>query len=128
VAAALAAEYKAAGESVQTEARQKLNRHLANALREHLADPFRAATFEPSWRNAAVMGLAHAIATDGAFDLLPVLADALEEAGCNDSAILAHARGPNLHTSGCWVLDLVLDRDPGMAGRFPPGAGESHAD
>jgi hypothetical protein len=43
-------------------------------------------------------------------DRLSVLADALEEAGCTDPAILGHLRGPGPHARGCWCLDLLLDR------------------
>jgi hypothetical protein len=51
-----------------------------------------------------------AIYTDRAFDRLPILADALEEAGCTDAAILEHCRGPGPHVRGCWVVDLLLDK------------------
>jgi hypothetical protein len=40
---------------------------------------------------------------------LVVLADALEEAGCQDWEFLAHLRGPGPHVRGCWALDLILD-------------------
>jgi hypothetical protein len=43
-------------------------------------------------------------------DCLSVLADALEEAGCDNQEILNHLRGPKPHTRGCWCLDLLLDR------------------
>ena len=45
-----------------------------------------------------------------AFDRLPILADALEEAGCDDPAILAHLRGDGPHCRGCWVVDLALGK------------------
>jgi hypothetical protein len=41
---------------------------------------------------------------------LGVLADALEEAGCDNPDILSHLRGPGPHTRGCWVVDLVLGK------------------
>ena len=41
---------------------------------------------------------------------LPILADALEDAGCADAAILAHCRGPGEHVRGCWVVDLLTGR------------------
>lgn len=43
-------------------------------------------------------------------DRLAVLADALEDAGCTEVAILEHLRGPGPHVRGCWVVDLLLDR------------------
>jgi hypothetical protein len=50
---------------------------------------------------------------DGALDLvrLPILADALEEAGCTDDDILGHLRGPGSHVRGCWALDLILGKE-----------------
>jgi hypothetical protein len=46
-----------------------------------------------------------------AFDHLPILADALEEAGCTNADILNHLRGPGPHVRGCWVVDLLLDKE-----------------
>ncbi len=46
-----------------------------------------------------------------AFDRLPILADALEEAGCDHPDVLAHCRGPGPHARGCWVVDLVLGKE-----------------
>jgi hypothetical protein len=63
---------------------------------------------EPSWLQAGVVSLARAIYAERAFDRLPVLADALEEAGCADAGILNHLRGPGPHALGCWCLDLLL--------------------
>jgi hypothetical protein len=45
-----------------------------------------------------------------AFDRLPVLADALEEAGCTNADILDHLRGPGPHARGCWAVDLLLGK------------------
>jgi hypothetical protein len=63
---------------------------------------------DPSWRNRDVMGLAAAIDAELAFDRLPILADALEDAGCADARLLAHCRGPGPHVHCCWALDAVL--------------------
>jgi hypothetical protein len=57
-----------------------------------------------------VTALAEAIYADRAFDRMPVLADALEEAGCSDDQILSHCRGEGPHVRGCWVVDLVLGK------------------
>lgn len=69
--------------------------------------PFPIVGVRPSWQAAPLLRLAQAIYTDRAFDLLPILADALEEAGCHD-AVLAHCRGGGEHVRGCWVVDLVI--------------------
>jgi hypothetical protein len=58
-----------------------------------------------------VRGLAEAIYEERAFDRLPILADALEEAGCTDEALLGHLRGPGPHVMGCWALDLILGKE-----------------
>jgi hypothetical protein len=57
-----------------------------------------------------VVALGQAIYHDRAFDRLPILADALEEAGRRDAEILTHCRGPGPHVRGCWVVDLVTRR------------------
>jgi hypothetical protein len=44
------------------------------------------------------------------FTAMPILADALQDAGCDDADILTHCRGDGPHVRGCWVVDLVLDR------------------
>ena len=57
-----------------------------------------------------ISNLAQSIYTDRAFERMPILADALEEAGCNDAAILGHCRGPGPHVRGCWVVDFLLGK------------------
>lgn len=74
------------------------------------ADPFRLIGPEPRWRTPAVLALASSIVNDRAFDRLPILADALEEAGCDDADVLAHCRGPGPHFYNCWVLRLIFCR------------------
>jgi hypothetical protein len=72
---------------------------------------FRLAALDPAWRTPTVRKLAEAIYEERAFDRLPILADALEEAGCNDAGVLGHCRGPGPHARGCWVTDLVLGKE-----------------
>ena len=79
-------------------------------VRDLFGDPFRPVAFDPRWRTAAALGLARAAHADGAFDRLPILADALEEAGCEDAVVLAHCRGGGPHARGCWVVDGLLGR------------------
>jgi hypothetical protein len=73
-------------------------------------NPFRSVTFAPDWRTPDVMALARTIYEERAFDLMPVLGDALEDAGCTDPDILDHCRGDDYHTRGCWVVDLILGK------------------
>jgi hypothetical protein len=63
-----------------------------------------------AWGSGAVVRLARAIRAGRAFDRLPILADALQEAGCQDAALLSHCRRPGPHGKDCWVVDRILDR------------------
>ena len=65
--------------------------------------------FRLHWRTAAVVALARSIRDDRSLDLLPILADALEEAGCDLARLLEHLRDTRLeHFRGCWALRLCL--------------------
>jgi len=79
-------------------------------LRDVFGNPFRLVTFDPRWRTSDVVGLARAIYDDGAFERMPILADALMDAGCEDEHIIGHCRGDRTHVRGCWVVDLVLGK------------------
>jgi hypothetical protein len=70
--------------------------------------PFRPVTLDPAHRTDAALALARSMYDARDFAAMPILADALEEAGCEDPEILTHCRGPGPHTWGCWVADLVL--------------------
>jgi hypothetical protein len=63
-----------------------------------------------AWSGGLVVRLAAGTADQGRFEQLPVLADALEEAGCTEQDILKHCRGLGPHTRGCWVIDLLLGK------------------
>jgi hypothetical protein len=85
-----------------------LARDACDILRDLLGNPFRPFTFDPAWVHSEARRLAISIATSRQFEDLPILADALEEAGCTDETILRHCREPGVHVSGCWVLNTVL--------------------
>jgi formylglycine-generating enzyme required for sulfatase activity len=70
--------------------------------------PADAAAFDPAWLTETVLSLARGIAADVALDRLPILADALEEAGCDNFALLNHFRSPEPHRVECWALRRVL--------------------
>jgi hypothetical protein len=61
-----------------------------------------------SWLTPNVLALARLASEERQFDVLPILADALEEAGCTDRIILDHLRRPGPHVRGCWAVDIVL--------------------
>jgi hypothetical protein len=66
---------------------------------------------EPSWLTSTVVALARGIDAEDAFDRLPILADALQDAGCADEEVLAHCRAGGPHAHGCVVVDLLLGRE-----------------
>jgi hypothetical protein len=80
-------------------------------LRDIFGNPFRPVALDPALRTLTVTTLAQAIYTDRRFEAMPILADALEVAGCTDDEILAHCRGDGPHVLGCWLLDLILEKD-----------------
>jgi hypothetical protein len=86
------------------------NRVQSNMLRDIFGNPFHPTTLDPAWLTPTVKALAQAIYTDRTFEAMPVMGDALEEAGCTNEDVLSHCRGPGLHTRGCWALDLVLGK------------------
>jgi hypothetical protein len=86
----------------------------ANLLRDIFGNPFRPVVVDPrraAWNNGLVLKLARTTYDDRAFDRLPVLADALEDAGCSDAQLLGHLRGSGPHVRGCWALDLILAKE-----------------
>jgi hypothetical protein len=85
-------------------------RFLSELVRDIFGNPFRLVSFDPSWLTSDVVALATGIYHDRAFDRLPILADALQDAGCGNDDILTHLRGPGPHVLGCWVIDLVLGK------------------
>ncbi len=82
----------------------------AALVREVFGNPFRPAVLPAALRTPVVLGLARQAYAEHDFALLPVLADALEDAGCEDGQLLAHLHGPGPHVRGCWALDRILGR------------------
>jgi hypothetical protein len=64
--------------------------------------------FNGSWGTSDVVGLAKGIYDSGDYSVMPILADALQDAGCEDATVLEHCRGNTPHVRGCWVVDEVL--------------------
>ena len=74
-------------------------------------NPFRPVVADPTWLKPTAVSIASSIYADRAFDRLPILADALEEAGCAHADVLLHCRTPGEHVRGCWVVDMVLGKE-----------------
>ena len=83
----------------------------ADLVRDLVGNPFRPIAVDTRWRTADVIGLARAVYEDRAFERMPLLADALMDAGCDDEQVLGHCRGDGPHVRGCWVVDLVLGKE-----------------
>jgi hypothetical protein len=83
-------------------------------LREVIGNPFRPVRPNPSWlswNDGVAVKLARVIYEERRFADLPILADALEDAGCTDADILGHCRSGGEHVRGCWVVDLLLGKE-----------------
>lgn len=87
-----------------------VNSGQAATLRCVVGNPFHQAQVAPEWRTADAFALASGIYAENAFDRLPILADALQDAGCDCEHLLDHLRSGGPHTRGCWVVDAVVGR------------------
>jgi hypothetical protein len=91
-------------------AERKAQRDLFHCI---FADPLGPVAVESAWlvhNDGIAPRLSQATYDERAFERLPILADALEEAGCADEQVLSHLRGPGPHVRGCWVVDLLLGK------------------
>ena len=90
------------------ERQRRLN---ATWFRDIFGNPFRPVSFSPEWRTSTAISLAKGMYNSRDFSAMPILADALQDAGCNSEDILDHCRDANgVHVRGCWVVDLILGK------------------
>jgi hypothetical protein len=80
-------------------------------LRDIFGNPFHPITFSPSWHTDTALSLARQMYDSRDFSAMPILADALQDAGCDNEDILSHCRGGWPHVRGCWVVDLVFGKE-----------------
>lgn len=102
----------AAGDGIEPGPERAAQAHLLRCIFGPL--PFRAVSLDDTWKawnDGTVVRLAQAIFDERAFDQLPILADALEDAGCADGDMIQHCRQPGTHVRGCWVLDLLVGKE-----------------
>jgi hypothetical protein len=90
-------------------------RGQADLLRHLIGNPFRPPVFSSGWlrsNDRAVAKIARVIYEEDLFDDLPYLADALQDAGCDNELLLVHCRAvpPEDHPRGCWLLDFLLQQ------------------
>jgi hypothetical protein len=104
---------KAARRRAAEAARGQQHRDTCRLLREMIGNPFWPVAIPPSWlawHEGLIPSMARRMYDERHFAELPVLADALEDAGCEDADILDHCRGGGPHVRGCWVLDALLGK------------------
>jgi hypothetical protein len=102
-----------AAEAVGKTAEKEEQRRQCALLRDVFGNIFGSQWIDAgwlAWNGSTVRLMAQSIYNERAFDLLPILADALEEAGCTFADILSHLRGRGPHVRGCWALDRILER------------------
>lgn len=100
------------GAQGREEAGLELKRLAAVLVRDIFGNPGEPVAVDAAWlrlNGGTALALAQAIDDERAFDRLPILADALEDAGCCNEQILQHCREPGEHCHGCWLMDRLLD-------------------
>ena len=83
---------------------------VADLIRECVPNPFRPRPRWAAWRTDTVRALARTMSDARDFSARPILADALQDAGCTNEHVLAHCRADRPHVRGCWVLDAILGK------------------
>ncbi|MCE9563547.1 MAG: hypothetical protein K8U57_16015 [Planctomycetes bacterium] len=74
-------------------------------------NPLRKVKFQKEWRTSTAIAIAQQMYESRDFSAMPILADALQDAGCDNDDILDHCRDEKqVHVRGCWVVDLVLEK------------------
>jgi hypothetical protein len=102
-----------AASALQKAGRDEEPRSQCGLIRDIFTLLFRPVTIPPawlSWHGGLLVSMAHKMYESRDFSDMPVLADALEEAGCQDADILGHCRSGGEHVRGCWVIDLLLGK------------------
>jgi hypothetical protein len=83
---------------------------VTHFLRDIVGNPFQPFTFNPCWLTSIVLAIARQMYESRDFSPMPILADALQDAGCDNEDILSHCRSDGPHVKGCWVVDLILGK------------------
>jgi hypothetical protein len=84
---------------------------LPSLLRDIVGNPFRPLTAKAAWLSDTVVAVARGAYEVRDFERLPIVADALEEAGCTEPVLLGHLRTGGPHVRGCWAVDLLLSKE-----------------
>jgi hypothetical protein len=100
----------AAKDAIRAEAGAAELLALAGLLRDIIGNPFRPVSFDLAWRTSTAVAFAAQMYDSRDFTPMPVLADALQDVGCENADVLGHCRGSGPHVRGCWVVDALLGR------------------
>jgi hypothetical protein len=87
-----------------------VNATLRTLVFDVVGNPFAPVAFDPAWRTSTAVGVANQIYDSRDFGAMPILADALQDAGCDNEDVLNHCRDAGPHARGCWVVDGVLGK------------------
>jgi len=101
----------AATRGTKTHVRKQERARQCGVLRDIFGNPFHPIAFSQEWRTDTAIALARQMYDSRDFSTMPILADALQDAGCDNADILDHCRGSGPHVRGCWVVDLVLGKE-----------------
>ena len=97
--------------SCQVRNYQEATQYLfANSYRELFPNPFVPLAWKPEWFTSTVRDVAAHVYDARDFAAMPILADALQDAGCDDEQVLSHCRATKPHARGCWVVDAILGK------------------
>lgn len=91
-------------------ARETAHGEQCHFLRDIFGNPYRPVSPDHSWLTSTVVALARQMYDSRDYSPMPILADAVQDAGCENEDILNHCRGSGPHVRGCWVVDLVLGK------------------
>jgi hypothetical protein len=85
-------------------------RRAQAAILRDIFNPFRPVSVDPEWLTSTVVSLARQMYESRDFSTMPILADALQDAGCDNADILNHCHSDGPHVRGCWVVDKLLSK------------------
>jgi hypothetical protein len=88
----------------------ELDAYHADLVRDVFGNPFRKISVDPRWLTSSVIDLSKSIYEERAWERMPILADALMDAGCDNEDIINHCRSDRPHARGCWVVDAILGK------------------
>lgn len=87
------------------------DRDSCKYFRDIFGNPFRSITIDPRWQVSTVIDLSRTIYDERRWDRIPILADALMDAGCDSEEIINHCRRAGEHVRGCWAVDKLLGKE-----------------